>query len=88
MFGYCDKNSGKFIKVCPIFTADLLFGSKIKGDVANKCRVIFADEVLGLPDKDVDLRNLPSSPSKKRPSLEKLLDAPPAKKTKAEVMDE
>uniref|UniRef100_A0A1B6EJ89 CID domain-containing protein n=2 Tax=Cuerna arida TaxID=1464854 RepID=A0A1B6EJ89_9HEMI len=46
------------------------------------------NEVLGLADKDVDLRNLPVSPAKKRPSMEKLLDIPPAKKSKAEVMDE
>ncbi|XP_046665109.1 uncharacterized protein LOC124357394 isoform X3 [Homalodisca vitripennis] len=46
------------------------------------------DEVLGLADKDVDLRNLPVSPAKKRPSMEKLLDIPPAKKSKAEVMDD
>lgn len=50
--------------------------------------VLLSDEVVGLAEKDVDLRNLPASPTKKRQSVDKLLDAPPAKKSKAEVMDE
>ncbi|XP_054263515.1 uncharacterized protein LOC128986927 isoform X2 [Macrosteles quadrilineatus] len=46
------------------------------------------NEVLGLAETDVDLRNLAASPTKKRPSMENALDTPPAKKSKAEVMDE
>lgn len=54
-----------------------------------KCLVVLADEVLGLAEKDVDLRNLAAaSPTKKRPSMENVLDVPPAKKPKSEVIDE
>jgi hypothetical protein len=38
-------------------------------------------------NKDVDLRQLPGSPSKKRASMERG-EQPPMKKTKAEVFDE
>lgn len=62
----------------------------ISGERVVNCLVILADEVLGLAEKDVDLRNLAAaaSPTKKRPSMENILDVPPIKKAKSEAIDE
>lgn len=51
--------------------------------------VVLADDVVAITasaDKDVDLRQLPSSP-KKRSSVDRS-EPPPSKKSKAEVFDE
>uniref|UniRef100_A0A1B6C345 CID domain-containing protein n=3 Tax=Clastoptera arizonana TaxID=38151 RepID=A0A1B6C345_9HEMI len=45
------------------------------------------DSAVISTEKDIDLRRFPLSPTKKRPSIERS-DAPPSKKSKAEVLDE
>jgi hypothetical protein len=49
--------------------------------------VMVTEPLVDAANKDVDLRQLPGSPSKKRSSVERG-DQPPTKKTKAEVFDE
>ena len=49
--------------------------------------VMVAEPLVEAANKDVDLRQLPGSPSKKRSSMERA-DQPPTKKSKAEVFDE
>jgi hypothetical protein len=49
--------------------------------------VIIPEPLAEAANKDVDLRQLPGSPSKKRPCIERG-EQPPLKKTKAEVFDE
>jgi hypothetical protein len=49
--------------------------------------VIIPEPLVEAANKDVDLRQLPGSPAKKRPSMERG-EQPLLKKTKAEVFDE
>jgi hypothetical protein len=49
--------------------------------------VIIPEPLVEVANKDVDLRQLPGSSGKKRPSTERA-EQPPLKKTKAEVFDE
>jgi hypothetical protein len=49
--------------------------------------VMVPEPLVEAANKDVDLRQLSGSPSKKRSSLDRT-EQPPTKKTKAEVFDE
>ncbi|KAJ9595834.1 hypothetical protein L9F63_012989, partial [Diploptera punctata] len=59
-----------------------VFQSEIKVPTSSS-----AEEEIKIANKDIDLRQLPGSPGKKRASMERA-EQPPTKKSKAEVFDE